>query len=93
MPSFLFSIDLFYNYAPSKNTLGDLFCWRRFKSSKVFFVVETSSFMTFMLSPERIKELFEDTRMSDKQATEIRDSLTAFVRKVLDKWIQESIIN
>jgi len=46
-----------------------------------------------MLSPERIKELFEDTSMSDKEATEIRDSLTAFVRKVLDKWIQGDINN
>jgi hypothetical protein len=41
-----------------------------------------------MVSIERIKELFEDKEMSDEQATEIRDSLTAFVRKVFDRWVQ-----
>ncbi len=42
-----------------------------------------------MVSVERIKEIFEDKDMSDEQATEIRDSLTVFVCKVLDQWIQD----
>ncbi len=47
----------------------------------------------FMVSIERIKELFEDKTMSDQEAKEIRDSLTAFVRKVFDKWVHVEINN
>ena len=46
-----------------------------------------------MVSIERIKEIFEDKDMSDEEAKEILDSLTAFVRKAFDKWVQEEINN
>ena len=59
----------------------------------LFIFVAEVSISFAMLSPERIKELFEDTKMSDEEAEEIRDSLTAFVRKALDKWIQGDINN
>lgn len=42
----------------------------------------------FMLTTTRIKQLFEDENMSEEEATEILNSLTGFVRKILDKWIQ-----
>ena len=42
-----------------------------------------------MLSAQRIKELLETPEMPDQEAEDVRDALTAFVRKALDQFIYE----
>ena len=42
-----------------------------------------------MLSVERVKELINDPKLSDKEIEEIRDGMRLLVRVVYQKWKEE----
>ena len=42
----------------------------------------------FMLSVERVKELLNDPKLSDKEIEEIRDSFLILAEIIYDRWIE-----